>query len=108
MKQPTHGQHNQHNDLREMARTQEELQDKHEVSVGSTEIGIHFLTSAEAIRYHAYDKWEIAGKPAGDGVTFWLEAETELAGNREGTSGPGNSQDANRHSGVGHPHSLKM
>jgi len=34
--------------------------------------------SAEDIRLCAYRKWEAAGKPAGDGVQFWLEAEQEL------------------------------
>lgn len=32
----------------------------------------------EAVRLSAYLKWESAGKPAGDGVQFWLEAEQEL------------------------------
>jgi hypothetical protein len=30
------------------------------------------------IRLCAYQKWEEAGKPSGDGVEFWLEAEHEL------------------------------
>ena len=34
------------------------------------------------IRLSAYQKWEAAGKPNGDGVQFWLEAEQELV---EGT-----------------------
>jgi hypothetical protein len=34
--------------------------------------------SAEDIRLIAYRKWEKAGKPTGDGVQFWLEAEYEL------------------------------
>ena len=34
--------------------------------------------SADDIRRRAYEKWERAGKPAGDGVQFWLEAEQEL------------------------------
>jgi hypothetical protein len=33
----------------------------------------------EAIRLSAYQKWEAAGKPDGDGVNFWLEAEQELS-----------------------------
>ena len=33
----------------------------------------------EDIRLCAYQKWEAAGKPTGDGVQFWLEAEQELA-----------------------------
>jgi len=36
------------------------------------------LTSAEVIRLFAYRKWENAGRPTGDGVQFWLEAEQEL------------------------------
>ena len=34
--------------------------------------------SADDIRLRAYRKWEGAGKPAGDGVQFWLEAEQEF------------------------------
>jgi len=34
--------------------------------------------SADLIRLCAYRKWEVAGKPAGDGAEFWLEAEREL------------------------------
>jgi hypothetical protein len=30
------------------------------------------------IRLCAYQKWEEAGKPSGDGIEFWLEAEQEL------------------------------
>jgi len=36
------------------------------------------MSPAEAIRLRAYEKWEVAGKPLGDGVRFWLEAEREL------------------------------
>ncbi|OAI54953.1 hypothetical protein AYO44_13940 [Planctomycetaceae bacterium SCGC AG-212-F19] len=36
------------------------------------------LVSDENIRLCAYQKWEAAGKPTGDGVQFWLEAEQEL------------------------------
>ena len=36
------------------------------------------LVSAEDIRLCAYEKWVNAGKPTGDGVQFWLEAEQEL------------------------------
>jgi hypothetical protein len=31
----------------------------------------------ELIRNSAYHKWEAAGRPEGDGVDFWLEAEKE-------------------------------
>ena len=34
--------------------------------------------SQEIVRGHAYEKWEAAGKPNGDGVNFWLEAEQEV------------------------------
>jgi hypothetical protein len=34
--------------------------------------------SADDIRLCAYRKWESAGKPAGDGAQFWLQAEQEL------------------------------
>jgi signal recognition particle GTPase len=36
------------------------------------------LVSTEAIRLRAYRKWESAGKPNGDGMQFWPEAEQEL------------------------------
>lgn len=32
----------------------------------------------EVIRQRAYEKWENAGRPDGDGLRFWLEAEREL------------------------------
>jgi hypothetical protein len=35
--------------------------------------------SDEIIRARAYEKWEGAGRPAGDGVSFWLEAVYELS-----------------------------
>jgi hypothetical protein len=34
--------------------------------------------SEEVVRLRAYQKWEAAGKPGGDDVRFWLEAEQEL------------------------------
>lgn len=36
------------------------------------------LVLEDAIRLRAHEKWEAAGKPNGDGVRFWLEAEKEL------------------------------
>lgn len=30
------------------------------------------------IRTLAYQKWEEAGRPEGDGVQFWVEAESEI------------------------------
>ena len=38
--------------------------------------------SEEDIRLCAYCKWEAAGRPSGDGVNFWLEAEKELSQDR--------------------------
>jgi hypothetical protein len=32
----------------------------------------------DEVRRHAYLKWEAAGKPPGDGINFWLDAEQEL------------------------------
>jgi hypothetical protein len=53
------------------------------------------LLSEEDIRLCAYRKWEAAGKPTGDGVQFWLEAEQELV---EG----GNEKFLQRESWQGH------
>jgi hypothetical protein len=36
---------------------------------------------ADEIRVRAYQKWEAAGGPKGDGVEFWLQAERELQAN---------------------------
>jgi hypothetical protein len=97
------------------------------------------LAVREDIQLCAFHKWEAAGRPSGDGVQFWLEAEKELSEartdksvDRDGRSldhsietpaaqenakaldasvdnwGRGNSQDADRHRGVKHPHSLKL
>jgi hypothetical protein len=38
--------------------------------------------SKDVIRLRAYQKWESAGKPGGDGIRFWLEAEKELSGTK--------------------------
>jgi hypothetical protein len=34
--------------------------------------------SEEAIRTIAYLRWDAAGRPGGDGVKFWMEAEKEI------------------------------
>jgi hypothetical protein len=39
--------------------------------------------SEAAIRLCAYLKWEAAGKPSGDAVPFWLEAERELGNGKK-------------------------
>jgi hypothetical protein len=44
--------------------------------------------SAEEVRLLAYQKWEAAGRPGGDGANFWLEAEQELAQSQELTPAP--------------------
>lgn len=36
------------------------------------------LSREDKIRLRAYKKWEDAGCPTSDGVTFWLEAESEI------------------------------
>ena len=38
--------------------------------------------SEEAIQVRAYHKWEAAGKPKGDDMRFWLQAEQELKNNK--------------------------
>lgn len=45
-------------------------------SAGKNQTG-HLVSDVE-IRLCAYRKWEAAGKPAGNGVPFWLAAEQEL------------------------------
>jgi hypothetical protein len=83
------------------------------------------LVLREDISRHAYHKWDAAGRPDGDGVHFWLEAERELADRAplenqaaqkggeaerqdEDKRGRDTSQDADRHSGIRHVHSLKL
>jgi hypothetical protein len=34
--------------------------------------------SPDEVRVRAYQMWEKAGKPGGDGVNFWVAAEQEL------------------------------
>lgn len=47
------------------------------------------LVSTEDIRLSAYRKWVTAGRPVGDGVQFWLEAEQELV---KGAAGAKNTE----------------
>jgi hypothetical protein len=35
--------------------------------------------SEETVRLRAFQKWEAAGRPIGDGLRFWFEAERELS-----------------------------
>ena len=93
---------------------------------------IDALELHEEIQFCAFYKWEAAGKPSGNDLAFWLESEQELTGGpsdktaarddrdpdqpaeahaaveKQDTSGRGNSQDADRHSGIRHPRSVKM
>jgi hypothetical protein len=39
----------------------------------------HGKPVAEEVRLRAYLKWEAAGRPIGDGIGFWVDAERELA-----------------------------
>ena len=110
----------------------------HPVSLLSTAVAsadgafIDALAIQEDIQLCAFYKWEAAGKPSGNDVPFWLEAEQEVTrrpsetpsapddghadqpagtkavGDKQKTWGRGNSQDADRHSGIRHPHSSKM
>lgn len=43
------------------------------------EIGV--APSEDQIREKAYLLWEEAGRPEGDGVEFWIRAETDLSNN---------------------------
>jgi hypothetical protein len=44
--------------------------------INHTDIGT--TLAEEAVRIGAYFRWDAAGRPGGDGVRFWLEAEQEL------------------------------
>src|SRR5271165_4797929 len=49
------------------------------VAVASSDNDHHGKSvSDEDIRLCAYLNWEAAGRPSGDGVRFWLQAEQEL------------------------------
>jgi hypothetical protein len=65
------------------------------------------LVTVEDIRLCAYRKWESAGKPTGDGIQFWLDAEQELVPKTHEPSAHDHSQDADRHSKTRHPQSQK-
>ena len=41
-------------------------------------VSAELVVPPDVIRLSAYFKWESAGRPCGDGVSFWLEAEREL------------------------------
>ena len=43
------------------------------------------------VRARAYELWEQAGRPAGQDLEFWLEAERQFEDEREERKGPGAS-----------------
>ncbi|MCS3762570.1 DUF2934 domain-containing protein [Bradyrhizobium centrosematis] len=43
------------------------------------------------VRARAYELWEQAGRPAGQDLEFWLEAERQIEDEREERKGPGPS-----------------
>jgi hypothetical protein len=49
-------------------------------SIGRTSVAIGpgHRPSEDDVRTRAYERWEAAGRPEGDGLQFWLEAEHEL------------------------------
>jgi hypothetical protein len=108
MKHTIHEQHNEHNVLRESARADEDSLQYEGLTGDVAVVGKLRLTSMEAIRHHAYGKWETAGKPEGDGIAFWLEAEKELIVADKDDRGGGKSQDADRHREIRHPRSSKL
>jgi hypothetical protein len=48
------------------------------VTVPDNQAACRQRPSEETIRLRAYQKWESAGMPGGDGLNFWLEAEQDL------------------------------
>jgi len=47
----------------------------------------------EAIEKLAYQKWQEAGCPTGDGVEFWVQAEAEVAQPTTGTQAEAEDED---------------
>lgn len=52
------------------------------VSLNTTKTPNRSAPDEEQVRARAYALWEQAGRPEGDGLQFWLEAEQELAHGR--------------------------
>lgn len=75
---PHHGHLNKHATLAPSGATGPMTTLHSAVTSGGKDQGVQ-PASAEDIRLCAYRKWESAGKPTGDGLQFWLEAEQELA-----------------------------
>jgi hypothetical protein len=63
-------------------RTTRSKAEKPPISVAISEVGADPMNAIVAcddvVRVSAYFKWVAAGRPDGDGVNFWLEAEREL------------------------------
>lgn len=53
-----------------------------QVSLNNTRTHSRPRPSEDQIRVRAFFLWELAGRPDGDGVQFWLEAEKELSNPR--------------------------
>ena len=45
---------------------------------GAPAVGQGHRPTEEDIRLRAYHRWEEAGRPDGDGLQFWLDAEHDL------------------------------
>jgi len=113
-----HTHHNKHATLAQSGPTGPSTAMQTTVSAGDKNRNAQ-VVSGEAIRLCAYRKWERAGKPTGNGIQFWLEAEQELiadTSNRAAqqvnvvthdTAAHDHSQDADRHSKTRHVHSEK-
>lgn len=48
----------------------------------TAEIQADIPVCQDELRTRAFLKWEAAGKPEGDGICFWLDAEQELLGSK--------------------------
>jgi Protein of unknown function (DUF2934) len=46
--------------------------------IGASTVARRPLPFLNDIRARAYEKWVAAGRPPGDGMRFWLEAEQEI------------------------------
>jgi Protein of unknown function (DUF2934) len=51
---------------------------KPQPEISQIENPVNHTTTDEQVRQLAYLKWEAAGRPDGDGIDYWLEAEQEL------------------------------
>jgi hypothetical protein len=66
--------------MRQNHRRMATAEDRQEVARTGPRRPAALAVVAEAdVRARAYRHWEAAGRPAGDGVEFWLAAERELS-----------------------------